>query len=353
MKARTITLFLAAAVTTAGLDLPAQSNPRQSRPAVSVSAGSVTPAVTKMSLVELPEGSLKDAVRNLKSRLETEKLLPMNIIYSRGAENLEIPDLTLRNVTGSDALRLICTAADCEMEPIFSETDTPQGRVSEYVIGYRINPRVPNVNPYRSRSMTSAPTIRANPTSSTTFTRSARTVAPAKSLLFGNTSASKSTTSGAVKTSGGGTRLVSYGQAKPVLLTRVYALGRITTRAKFPEVEKTLLATLQVAGHKPSDATLALHETTNVLVVRAPNDIQDLVSELLESLAKNSADADTGEVANLERKLKAILIEMENVKRDTEMRMQEAEMRRREAEDELTEVSRKLREVQKSRESKK
>lgn len=350
MKSRTFALFVAAAVTAVGLDLNAQSTKaRKVGPAVQFTDAMVAQPAAKMDFVEIPEGSLRSAVEYLRSSLDDRKLPPMNIIFGLGAKDMEVPELTLRNVTGADALRLICTAADCEMEPIFSEPQTPQGRVAEYIIGYRISPQqAPTGRFGRTRGFisggapTKGQTIRSgpsNPFSASTSPAKGNAASNSGGAIPGTTSSAR-----AVKTSGGGTRLVTYGgSSKPQLLTRVYALGRITTRAKFPEVEKTLLATLQVAGHKPSDATLALHETTNVLVVRATDDIHELVSNLLASLGENSADADSGEVANMERKLKALLLEMENLKQMSEMRVQEAEKRRRDAEDEKQAATKRLR----------
>lgn len=343
MKSRTFALFVAAAVTTVGLDLHAQSKARQVGPTVSKSA-------TRLDFLEVPDGSLKDAVHHLKKQLEAHNFPPMNIVYSRGAKDLLVPDLILRHVTGADALRLICTAAECEMEPIYSEPNTPEGRVVEYVIGYRVIAPTPRTMLRGYGSMTpgtrsSSTKSRVGPASPFSGASSPATTSGRAKSAYSSAGGGVSTTARSVKTPSGGTRLVSYGGTKPILFTRVYALGRITNRSKFPDVEKTLLATLQLSGHKPSDATLALHENTNVLIVRASEEIQDLVSNLLESLAQNTDDAETGEVADLERKLKALMIEAENVKQISEMRIQEAEKRRRQAEDELA----KLRDLERAR----
>ena len=65
-----------------------------------------------------PGLNMEKAVEVLRDALTAAKLAPLNVVYERGIDSLQVPGVELRQVTGPDALRLIARSAGCEAEPI-------------------------------------------------------------------------------------------------------------------------------------------------------------------------------------------------------------------------------------------
>lgn len=368
---------------------------------------------TRIELVEIRSGPLKHAVDHLKEQLEQNSLPPMNVILGAGTSDLVVPDLLLRNVAGADALRLLCTSAQCEMDPIFSESNTPEGRVSEYVIGYQIYSPVPRSRAGQARgvpgffgSMGGATPGRAKtapvyPTAASSFGKEmtatsggldgigASPVAKPKAGGLDSTSRRAAQSSygaeegyadsmgssakkkrrpssfgfgggGAGMEFGGGgeddmgdmfdSGMSGFGAAPS---TQIYALGRVTMDVKFEEVEKTLVAILTAAGLKPEQAKISLHETTNVLVVKGSKQAHSMVAQLLQSLEKNQQDNEVSEAAKAKRRESEILSEMNLLKNRYERQMEDLMQARAEAEAEAREMQKRLRDLQDQVSSKK
>ena len=370
---------------------------------------------TRIELVEIRSGPLKHAVDHLKDQLAQNSLPPMNVILGSGTSDLVVPDLLLRNVAGADALRLLCTSAQCEMDPIFSESNTLEGRVSEYVIGYQIYSPVPRSKASYSRGMMGffggmggaaparAKTAPVYPVAASSVGQKPKTkeavgamdaggpatVAKPKpggrgfssrqpaQLNFGaeggyedsmGSSAKKKRGSEGFGFGGGGAGMDFGGGAEDdgggmfdsgmsgfqrAPTTQIYALGRVTTDVKFEEVEKTLISILAAAGLKPEQAKISLHETTNVLVVKGSAEAHSMVAQLLQSLEKNQKDNEVSEAAKAKRRESEILSEMNLMKHRYERQVEDLLKARSEAEAESREMQKRLRDLQDELRSKK
>ena len=110
-------------------------------------------------------------------------------------------------------------------------------------------------------------------------------------------------------------------------ITRIYAVGRVTSNVKFEEVEKTLIAVLAAAGQKPEQAKISLHESTNVLVVRGNSEIPDMVAQLLESLEKNQKNHDESQETKMKLQQHRFEREIEELQRARAEAEAEAEAR--------------------------
>jgi hypothetical protein len=165
-----LVVFAAAASFATGPFLHAQTagllRKSPGKPSIPVRSVEAASSLKKMDEVEIRAGSLETCVTELKKQLASQKLPPMNIIFGEGTGDLIVPDLQLRAVSGSDALRLLCTAVRCEMDPIFGGGETPEGRAAEYVIGYEIKatqtrPQGVSRSPYMRMECPAMPNPRA------------------------------------------------------------------------------------------------------------------------------------------------------------------------------------------------
>lgn len=368
---------------------------------------------TRIELVEIRSGSLKHAVDHLKEQLEQNSLPPMNVILGAGTSDLVVPDLLLRNVAGADALRLLCTSAQCEMDPIFSESNTPEGRVSEYVIGYQIYSPVPRSRAGQARGVTGffgsiggavpgrAKTAPIYPAAASSLD-TGMTATSGRMDGIGTAPVAKAKASGLDSTSrraakpsygvedgyadsmgssakkkrrpssfgfGGGGEGMDFGGVgdddaggmfdsgmsgfQPASSTQIYALGRVTTDVKFEEVEKTLISILAAAGLNPEQAKISLHETTNVLVVKGSTAAHSMVAQLLQSLEKNQKDNEVSEAAKAKRRESELISEMNLMKHRYERQMEDLMKTRAMVEAEARELQKRLRELQDELRSKK
>lgn len=293
-----------------------------------------------LSECNIPVGDLQFSVGYLQELLASEGYAELNILFGPDTTALSVPTLTLRNVTASDALLLIATAAGCEAEPIVGE--------SQRTIGYmlRLLPKS-NFNPLQRSPVTSTRGMGISILGSApgaTPPRPSRNSATAGGLADRPGGWPETTTgqgadpfaagvgpvdpaappagSGGISAFGGGDIYGAVGGAEAMYgmapsgapLTRVYPLSQITTQIKFNEIEATLMEILADAGIKPGVAKIAMHEKTNVLVVRSTDEVHDLVKQLLESLTRNVTEGRAGKYSGEIQQLK-LQLETEAIKR--------------------------------------
>lgn len=238
------------------------------------------PAPRKLTTLKVPDTELESAVHMLQSMLEDSGLEQLNILFGPETKNLEVTALTLRNVTGPDALQLIAAAAGCTVEPMFStETQTPPGFgvVGNHkfsVIGYQLRgkPKTTTTARNANQSPMLPPNGLATPVPITPM------MTPGAAMLTGP---------------GGNMGLRLPSATSPASrVTRIYPLGAVTTATKFPEIEKTIRDTLKADNVAENQVSLALHEKTNVLVVNAAEPVHALVEQLLTALNSNASQAE-------------------------------------------------------------
>jgi hypothetical protein len=294
--------------------------------------GGGTPALTKDSAdpaslsLRLEAGKLPAAVDKLQAALEAAHKPGVNVIYGPGTQSLEIPQLTLRKVNGTDAVRLIAVSAGCTVELILGDNgDT---------IGYKIQAPTSGPEAFMNggSGMMSAPRpVKADRGSS-----------PQEKLTPGAPQAATPKQVASAVASNAVIGFTAPPQSGP--LVRVYSLGEITTRVKFGDVVQTLEELLTASGIALDSAKVAVHEKTNVLVVTGEQRVQEVVRQLVEALQKNSevaaAQNSHEENARLEKvELQARLnLETEQTKR-LQMRLEESEAQITKLQRELDRVS--------------
>ncbi len=402
-------ILIASIATTLSCTTPAISQVTLSAKKPILSNSEAPKVQLKLDLVEFLGPTVGVAVSKLHAELDDRGLPPVNVLFGPATEDIKIPELRLRNVTGPDALRLIATAADCELESILSVDDLkPKSRYARpdqdllpAVIGYRIvgNPQsnrgfgfqqmkqndgmtyAPVATSYRTHAAgstipKSTPSIPGQPAPARPAPK-----APKESLATSLAKADRPELSGGAGSSGssgaagglggggrrmgiagaggvgmsapgmapggmggigGGSGVMSMGydpfsggnQPEPIV-TRVYALARITSFTQFPDLEKTLLEILDLSGTKSDDAKISLHEKTNVLVVRARGSVHELVAQFLSSLEKNAKEADSSAAAKAERRYQSLISEVKIREQQMELKLQDAERQRARTEQEM------------------
>ncbi len=231
------------------------------------------PAPRKLSLFETEVWPVEAAVQHLQTQLQLNKMEPLNILFGQDTKDLEVANLTLRNVSGADALQLIAASAGCTVEPMYStDAQATPGQPSPF--GYN---RAPTVIGY---------TFRAKPKPATRDPNGVSPVSPS----FGSRGPSAVFGSGA--TAVGRTGLPGQASSPADRLTRIYPLGAVSTATKFPDLEKTLREIFKADGVAENLVSLALHEKTNVLVVNAAEPVHALVEQLLTALNTNTSQAE-------------------------------------------------------------
>lgn len=252
----------------------AQVTPTATPTASAISAPPSPATPRKIVALNLAPKTMKGAVAELIDALKLAQLPEVNVLYAPGAGEVAVPELNLRNVSGADALRLIAASGNCEAEPIPGDQSA--------IIGYLIRQIAssPN-NPFQTTVGKGGGPAPADPP------------APRKPSPTGKGPGASATLNFTDAPKGEFSRGVFNVSAEPSTAVRVYALGGITTRTKFTEIEATLTAVLKADGVADT-AKFALHEKTNVLVVTGPNRVHELVLQLVEALRKNHADAEAG-----------------------------------------------------------
>jgi hypothetical protein len=283
------------------------------------------PQITSLKLDGAP---LRDAIEIIQNYLEERKLQPINVVLSvpKGSD-IRVPALTLRNVSGPDALMLIVTAAGLEMKPIMS---TDQLRVVGWEICAPPAParmktamgQIIHMNSgggWGVEASAAAPSsVMALPPPLATTTEpappaplapgSTPTPVPAAGVNVGTEGVSGKVpvlselpVVGRVFTAGAPAPTLSLDSSSTITApalspnardTRVYALGTVTTYASFADVEKTLRDMLEADGIKPSDVTLSFHEKTNVLVANGTMRAHGLIDQLVQALSRDISARD-------------------------------------------------------------
>lgn len=120
-------------------------------------------------------------------------------------------------------------------------------------------------------------------------------------------------------------------------MTLVYALSRATAYTKFQEIEETLLKVLELAEADAAKTRIALHEKTNVMVVRGSEAVHELVAALLSSLEQNTAENERSEVTKMQRRIGEVEDHYARKIEAAQREAEEARARRREAEQRMEE----------------
>jgi hypothetical protein len=270
---KTLALLAAALLCAPPLFAQTKPEPRPVKPAapsppvpprVPSLAGSLMQAAPdaprKLSLFETPICHLAEAVRHLQTQLQLNKMEPLNILVAPDTTALEVYELSLRNVTGAEALQLIAAAAGCTVEPMFS-TDAPPAQPVAGAPGMSGMPSARNAPAVIGYMFHAKPKYAMPPPGM-----------PTPMMMPAGRLASATSPTGR--------------------LTRIYPLGATTTATKFPDLEKTLREIFKADGVAEKEVSLALHEKTNVLVVNAGEQVHNLVEQLLTALNTNTSQAD-------------------------------------------------------------
>jgi hypothetical protein len=232
------------------------------------------PEQRKIQMLTIQNASMGEAVMQLLNAMKAAQIPELNVIYHPGAEAVSVPNLTLRNIRGADALQLIAASASCRVDAIPGEGGE--------TIGYRVS--AANVGPLPG----------ADPFAVATPGLDQPGFAPGVPPPPAPPSFDSSVARGSGAPATSGDMVVSFGSApaENVSVARVYPLGALTTVTKFNDVEETLREVFKAGGIPPTEVKLALHEKTNVLIVTGNQRVHEAVKQLLDALEKNTAAAE-------------------------------------------------------------
>ena len=291
----------------------------------------VSPAVKKLPAFNSSAATLKTVVAALQEALQNKKLEPINVLISPEAEEAKVPALDLRNVSGPDALSLIASAASCVLEPIRSPSDAAPrfiGQV-EPIIGYKLHSES---GPGRGGRLGSGgggkgggggdagalpllPSSGAMPGGLPAIEGSGPRVPRPPQPMAGSPVGE----TGIAFYGGGGRAGAGMMSPSPAVETRVYPLATVGASATLAEIEKTIEDVLATSGTPKDQVKLAIHQKTNVLVVRGPAEAQAMVEQLLAALGKNNAgnsDHDaTSKITTMTVRLEAMTAEMDRLRK--------------------------------------
>jgi len=347
----------AAAVFLADPRLSAQQIPGQELPPPALVA-TPTPTPSKRASeptlkLRLSAQKLRAAVEELQNALEGANMPGINVVFGTNVDDVSIPDLTLRNVSGADALRLIAAASGCRVEPIIGEDGTR-------AIGQMISAAAAGADPFAYAPVPGpAPGPFGGPPTAgrTPILPDANAQGPgpafpggAPNLLgggagggfdpSGNPPNAFAGAAPGVNPIGAGGGVIGFGTPVSTRNVRVYPLASITTMTTFADVEKTLRELLKAEEIAADAAKLAMHEKTNVLVVTGDEQVHRVVSQLLEALQKNTAAAtvrnnqeERGRLELMESRVRLEAMQHENKRLDVQL--QEAESKLRDLQREL------------------
>lgn len=263
-----------------------------------------TSVAGKLDVLQVPFSELQVAVDILQGALDKVGLDQLNILFGPDTKNLEVSDLTVRNVTGPDALHLIAAAAGCTVEPMLSTEPLVPGALGAraMVIGYQLRGKAKPATAGRAAPGGGMPPAM----------KPGMPGLPAGAML-------------------------PVAAAKTARTTRIYPLGAVTAATKFPDLEKTLREIFKADGVAEKEVSLALHEKTNVLVVNAGEQVHNLVEQFLTALNTNTSQAErlntTRDRAMGREELEAAAraqrrLEQELAERDAQMRELQKELRK-------------------------
>ena len=94
----------------------------------------------RLDYFEVEGPTLSDALVKLQKTLEEFSHDPINVLTKGDAGQRPLSKMVLRNVTGADALRLLATAAGCELEPIMT-MELARDPEHDGIVGYEIRPQ--------------------------------------------------------------------------------------------------------------------------------------------------------------------------------------------------------------------
>lgn len=311
-----------------------------STPPVPIAA---SPSRKKLPVFSSPAETLKNVVAGLQRELEGQNLERMNVLITGESESAKVPALDLRNVSGSEALSLIASAASCQLEPIYGLGAGDDQ--TQRIVGYKFSSAR---SPGRGSSMKWTPATLDNRT--LPALKSSDLVAPAPvpsgqkhsdelppspSLtppMGGGLSGGSPVAFFGAEGGGGGMGMESL---RPAIETHVYPLAAVNASKAFGEVLKTLEEVISTSGVAQDQVKIALHEKTNVLVVRGPAEAQAIVGQFLSAMEKNKAEAmqeqNSGarrDAVTLEVRLEAMSKEMDRLRKQ----LDESEAQRRDLE---------------------
>lgn len=254
----------------------AQSSQRQRLVQVADPFAANAEPVKKIRVLEFSQVPLNKASEEIQKEVEKSGGEPLNVIFKARAEQLIVPELVVRNVTGPDALRLVVTAAGAQLDEIVGD---------ESIIGYTVQgPVVGTITSLQSRQYRPVAANDLTPPPSAVSRGNNREIRVTSSVQKRTPVVEKPMTPMA------GRLGMFGGQPSAPTITRVYALAAVTQEYEMKDVEKTLLEILE-ASELTEGVKLALHDKTSVLVVRANDEVHGVVEQFLESLTVNMGDS--------------------------------------------------------------
>ena len=301
------------------------------------------PVAKKLSAFKSPAGPLKTVVDSLQKMLLTQNLEPINILIAPDAEGMVVPELDLRNVSGTEALSLIASAASCLLQPVYTPDATGSPYLSsipgsaQTIVGYKLQLPQSAMRGGGRGSVRGALPGGGGDAKYTQLVQSTPDKVPSAgspAARNGVTPQGLAITEGApgiggVVGFGGGGAMPGSAASNSDIQTRVYPLATIEASTAFGEIMKTLEDLLTTAGVAKDQVKLAFHEKTNVLILRGPAEAQAVVEQLLTALdqnfAKTSGRAAEMTVTSMKIKVEAMAAEIENLRK----RLEDAENQRR------------------------
>ena len=322
--------------------LPAQTTPALP-PTPATRSDPTSPATTPAGAdaasmsIRITGGTMAASIEEVQAALEAAKKPPINVLLGPGTQEIKVPNLTLRKVTGPDALKLIAASTGCMLEPI-------PGEHSE-VIGYKV------VAPAARRGDGAvADPAAASPVglsgSLAPSPNLARSVEPTPHRNPKNPSADKAPTLELAPVAGmpgqpATDALLSFSSpAKSAPFVRVYGLGEITTAVKFNDVLQSVEEVLKASGVPPDSMKAAVHEKTNVLVVTGDARVHELIGQVIQALEKNTAREAAQQSRSEEARRQAIEADVRLNAEESQRKRLEEQLKS--AESELSKVQREL-----------
>ena len=300
-----------------------------------------SPQPYRLPELTLGQGGTADLTKALdllaKHLRDTGQEVP-NVILGAGTEQLPVPSLTLRNISGLDALQMIATATGCELERIPAADDP--SRAAGWLI--RVQSRSPGIPPgffggetggglpgvaapFAGRSAAMAPWVAPQPGAPAPGTPDPN--APSGGNAFG--AAGIPADVGPTGAGNNGLRgtVVSFGAPAgdpSRAVTMVYPVGGLLAEGKpsdaMSALEEALKVAIESAGLAGEKPRLSFHEKTKVLIIKGSPELQQLVGSFLDALEKNRASASAGELAQTKNEITRIRETAEL--RESEMSMQ-------------------------------
>ena len=316
--------------------VPAAGPSGLSTPPVPVAA---SPSRKKLPVFSSPAETLKKVVDVLQAELEGQNLERLNVLIPGESESAKVPALDLRNVSGSEALSLIASAASCQLEPIYA----PGGGddQTQPIVGYKFRLMPSSGRGSGTKWTPGSSDNRTLPTPKSSELDAPTPGGPKSSASFpvpppppqvGGPSGRGNITFFGSEGGGGGMGLAS---SPPVIETHVYPLAAINASKAFGEALKTLEEVIATSGVAKDQVKIALHEKTNVLVVRGSSEAQMIVGQFLSAMEKNKAEATQEQNSGARRDAVTLEVRLEAMSKDMNRltkQLDESEQQRRELE---------------------